>query len=212
MYPRLFNLNLDKRGTVRDFGSWVEDRWVWSWRWRRSLLDRDIIYLNALNNLLDKFHLRNGVENTWKWRLSANGLYSTKDTYDLLLQNARTPYINGETTKGFKLIWKSTAPPKVIAHAWRLLWGRLPSKANLCRSGILSQSEDLRCVFCGLEEETGKHCFFECGVTHGIWMECFAWLQISIVIHPGTITNLLSFGNILPENLANVAQRVSGSV
>ncbi|KAL8475213.1 hypothetical protein ACS0TY_031577 [Phlomoides rotata] len=85
MYPRLFNLNLDKRGTVRDFGSWVEDRWEWSWRWRRSLLDRDIIYLNALNNLLDRFHLRNGVEDTWKWRLSVNGLYSTKDTYDLLL-------------------------------------------------------------------------------------------------------------------------------
>ncbi|KAL8464584.1 hypothetical protein ACS0TY_034187 [Phlomoides rotata] len=91
---------------VGDLGRWVEDWWEWSWRWRRSLLDRNIIYLNALNNLLDRYHLINGVEDSWKWRLPANGLYSTKDTYDLLLQNVRTPYINGETIKGFKLIRK----------------------------------------------------------------------------------------------------------
>ncbi|KAL8529717.1 hypothetical protein ACS0TY_006962 [Phlomoides rotata] len=75
------------------------------------------------------YHLRNGVKDSWKLRLSVNGIYSTKDTYDFFLQNDRTPYINGDVVKGFKLIWKSAAPQKVIAHAWRLLWGRLPKFA-----------------------------------------------------------------------------------
>ncbi|KAL8515049.1 hypothetical protein ACS0TY_013943 [Phlomoides rotata] len=138
------------------------------------------------------------VDDSWKWRLSANGLYSTKDTNDFLLQNDQTSYINEETVKEFKLIWKSNAPPKVITHAWRLLWGRLPTKSNLCMRGILSLLDDLRCVLCGLEDETEKHYFFECCVIHGIWMECFAWLQTQMAIHPSTITNLLSFDNILP--------------
>ncbi|KAL8475345.1 hypothetical protein ACS0TY_028141 [Phlomoides rotata] len=67
----------------------------------------------------------------------------------MVLNLDKDVHLNEETLKGFKLIWKSSAPMKVIAHAWRLIWGRLPTKSNLCRRGILKHTYDLRCIFCG---------------------------------------------------------------
>ncbi|KAL8497178.1 hypothetical protein ACS0TY_020750 [Phlomoides rotata] len=146
-------------------GEWEGDRWSWSWRWGRPLWDYEFNSLNALTNVIN--------------RCSANGSYSTKETYSMILNLDRDAQFNEETLKGFKLIWKSSAPMKVIAHAWRLIWGRLPTKSNLRRRGILKPTNDLRCIFCGHQEETEKHIFFECTITHGIWMECFAWFQCS---------------------------------
>ncbi|KAL8536511.1 hypothetical protein ACS0TY_011925 [Phlomoides rotata] len=80
---------------------------------------------------MGEFQLKDGVEDSWKWRCSANGSYSTKETYSTILNLDKDAQFNEETLKGFKLIWKSSAPMKLIAHAWRLIWGRLSTKSNL---------------------------------------------------------------------------------
>ncbi|KAL8549553.1 hypothetical protein ACS0TY_008403 [Phlomoides rotata] len=87
----------------------------------------------------------------------------TNETYNFLLNQRGITTITEERSKGFKLIWKNFAPSKVIAHAWRLLWDRLPTKSNLCRRGVLGRNSDLNCCLCRQETETGKHLFFEFG-------------------------------------------------
>ncbi|KAL8555013.1 hypothetical protein ACS0TY_002990 [Phlomoides rotata] len=108
----------------------------------------------------------------------------------------RIPLQNLESARGFKQIWKSFVPSKVKAHAWRVLWGRLPTKSNLRRWGILGPSDDNRCLLCCLHEESEKHLFFKCSITHSLWMKCFSWLRYSTVIHTGTFTILLSFSRV----------------
>ncbi|KAL8468368.1 hypothetical protein ACS0TY_031551 [Phlomoides rotata] len=121
---------------------------------------------------------------SWRWRRPLWD-YELNSLNALINVINRDAQFNEETLKGFKLVWKSSALMKVIAHAWRLIWGRLPTKSNLRRRGILKPTDDLRCIFCGYQEETEKHIFFECTIAHGIWMECFAWFQCSTAIHPG---------------------------
>ncbi|KAL8548229.1 hypothetical protein ACS0TY_007523 [Phlomoides rotata] len=67
---------------------------------------------------------------------------------------------------------------KVKAHAWRVLWDRLPNKVNLRRGNILSSNDNLKCVLCDDKEESERHIFFECIVAHKVWMLCFKWFGI----------------------------------
>ncbi|KAL8491338.1 hypothetical protein ACS0TY_023097 [Phlomoides rotata] len=142
-----------------------------------------------------RFIFREGVEDSWRWRISEDGKYSTKATYIFLLSQISQTIISEELSSGFKLIWKNYAPLKVIAHAWRLLWDRLPTKCNLQRRNILGLNDVLSFCFCNLEVESGKHIFFECSVTYQIWTAIFVWLGFPMAMHSGTLTNLLMFSN-----------------
>ncbi|KAL8543374.1 hypothetical protein ACS0TY_004058 [Phlomoides rotata] len=89
-------------------GSWVDDRWFWSWRWRRPLFDRGINSFNVLTSLVDMFHIKNGVEDTWRWRLSTERKFSTKETYSHLLNQRRSFQLDEDRRKGFKKCYGKT--------------------------------------------------------------------------------------------------------
>lgn len=48
-FPRLFQLSNDKSGLIKDMGSWVGERWVWSWNWRRELFERENVMVLLLS-------------------------------------------------------------------------------------------------------------------------------------------------------------------
>ncbi|KAL8470539.1 hypothetical protein ACS0TY_033182 [Phlomoides rotata] len=177
-------------------GSWDGDMWGWSWRWRRPLFDRGLISFDNLMALVNKFHIKLGVADTWKWRVMTSGKYSTKETNFFIYNQRRTDAMEEDKLKGFKRIWKSFAPPKFAALAWRLLWDRLPTKTNLRRCGIINTNEDMNCFFYRNYEESGKHLFFECSTIHNLWMKCLDWIHTPMALHIGTFTNLLTFSNI----------------
>ncbi|KAL6518068.1 hypothetical protein OROMI_033769 [Orobanche minor] len=105
--------------------------------------------------------------------------------------------INEEKRLGFKLIWKSYAPVKVIANAWRVLWDRLPTKTNLRRRKFLDTNSNMKCVLCGVNDESGKHFFFECSISYKVWMECFKWLGLSTVMQSNSFSNLIRNSRLL---------------
>jgi len=43
-----------------------------------------------------------------------------------------------EEKRVFRQIWKSPAPSKVVAFAWKLLLDRIPTRMNLARMNVLS--------------------------------------------------------------------------
>ncbi|KAL8485026.1 hypothetical protein ACS0TY_027359 [Phlomoides rotata] len=69
----------------------------------------------------------------------------------------------------------------VRAHAWRVMWNRLPTKMNLQKRNILSSSDMVKCALCGEKEESGSHIFFECDISYKVWMSCYNWLGMSAI-------------------------------
>ncbi|KAL8492148.1 hypothetical protein ACS0TY_023686 [Phlomoides rotata] len=120
-FSRLYNISLDKNRRISEMGEWEGDRWNWSRGWRRPFFDKDLQSFNEFKILIDRKQHINVMEDSWKWRSSEDGKYSAKETYLIIFNQNRTTLQNSETTSGFKQIWKSFAPSKVKAHAWRFL-------------------------------------------------------------------------------------------
>lgn len=147
---------------------------------------------NAFIYVLNRFQLKEGVQDSWRWRDSPGGYYTTKDSCNALRAALGPNQMEERREKCFKLIWNKIEPLKVIAHAWRVLWDRLPTKSNLRRRNIIGPNESSRCVLCDEAEESGRHIFFECKVSHEIWMRCYKWLGISTVLHSRSFSNLFA--------------------
>lgn len=65
----------------------------------------------------------------WKWEPEEFGVYSVRSAYNVLTV--------GDFVQPFKMLWKSLAPKKVLAFAWKLILDRIPTKLNLLRGVIL---------------------------------------------------------------------------
>lgn len=57
---------------------------------------------------------------------------------------------------------------------------------------MLDPNDNQNCVFCGQQEETTRHIFFECSVSYKVWMDCFKWLGISTVLQSRPCSNLIA--------------------
>lgn len=172
-FPRLYHISLYRGERIGDMGVWEEGRWCWKWRWRREFFEREMESVNAFLSLINRFPLVRDNEDLWKWTGASCGGYNTKDGYHVLNERNAGNQIGEERRTGFKMIWRSYAPVKVVAHTWRVLWDRLPTKMNLLRRKILDTNSNLKCVLCGEKDESGKHFFFECSISYKVWMKCF---------------------------------------
>lgn len=61
----------------------------------------------------------------------------------------------------WRKVWFGLIPPKVEIFVWQLLHGRLPVRSNLAARGIIDDGY-ISCPFCGVNEESVKHIFFDC--------------------------------------------------
>lgn len=56
-------------------------------------------------------------------------------------------------------VWNRLNQPKHRFICWMAMWGRLKTKASLCKLGI---TDDCLCPLCGDCDETVQHLFWEC--------------------------------------------------
>lgn len=70
-FPRLFYLSQNKNEKVGSIGEWKGG--VWVWRWRRNLFDRELIILNKLSDLLNRYTLKQNVDDSWQWSRAQMG-------------------------------------------------------------------------------------------------------------------------------------------
>ncbi|KAL8483406.1 hypothetical protein ACS0TY_026198 [Phlomoides rotata] len=101
--------------------------------------------------------------------------------------------IDEENEHCFKWIWNKFTPLKAIAHSWRVLWDRLPTKLNLQKRNILNPNSSLNCVLCNAREESSRHIFFECEVSYKVWMSCLNWLGVASALQSDPCRNLSAF-------------------
>ncbi|KAL8538534.1 hypothetical protein ACS0TY_000522 [Phlomoides rotata] len=196
-FYRLYNLSEDKEKMVGEMGEWVGEEWRWKWAWRRELFDREVVRLNELISILDRSHIKRGVQDTWRWDMTPDGLYTIRDVYAWLSCKESEEAEDAGSDSGFDLIWNKFSPLKVIIHAWRLLWERLPTTTKLQRRNALPSSADMNCVFCTCHPESVRHIFFECKFSYFAWMECCGWLGFQSVLSSDPTINLLYFSKLL---------------
>ena len=114
----------------------------------------------------------NGKEDRLIWAETANGYYTTKSAYRLLLQaaEAATPGTsNSAAEKPFwQELWSLNVPNKIRHFLWRAANDSLPTKKNLQKRNII---QDTTCERCGGEIEDGIHAIWGCQMIKQVWWE-----------------------------------------
>jgi hypothetical protein len=132
-YRRLFDLSLNRAGTVAFMCllGWEEGGAAWSWH--RRMWAWEEVMLGECRSLLSNIVLQPIVADKWMWRHDPGGGYTVRSTYSQLT------FRDVQEEKAISaLIWHKQVLVKVSVLAWRLLRNRLPTKDNLVRRHIVT--------------------------------------------------------------------------
>jgi hypothetical protein len=187
-FPRLFSISTQSQATIQEVGGWTNGHWRWNFEWRRSLFVWEEELCLRLLGALNAISLSH-EDDIWEFGPDREGKYSVKVTYlHLVHKLSPTPFpsLGSVTCRVVAGVWDSWAPSKVVIFSWQALLGRLPTRVNLGRRGVLLNG-DHTCVLCGLGcQETEDHLFLLCPFAWKIWWEIYKWFGISEVM-PDTI-------------------------
>jgi hypothetical protein len=131
--------------------------------------------------------LKENEQDMWIWSKNS---YSVKEAYKLLLAEYET-----EDSRDQLIAWNELVPLKVSVLVWKLLQNKIPTKDNLVKRGILSESQT-SCSFGRGKEETVSHVFFECTTVTEVWQEILRWLKINSALHNTTLENYYQFSGL----------------
>ncbi|CAJ2660135.1 unnamed protein product [Trifolium pratense] len=99
----------------------------------------------------------------------------------MLLQYERaTMNIQTQLLEALHKLWKNDIPSKVGIFGWRLLLMIPPTRVSLASKGILTNSHDLSCVFCFIDDDDCTHIFFSCTFVKQVWNRISNWLGIQL--------------------------------
>jgi len=186
LFPRLFSLSLNQGQAVGDVGVWSNSEWRWSLTWRRAIFVWESSMEADLFTLLSGEPMKRNDADVQVWGKEVPGLFSVNSAYECLAKQSRGPQ-----SKVFKLLWKAKAFPNVIATAWRVLLGRIPTRVCLSRRRVMMDST--LCAMCQVKEESCQHPFLECKCAQRVWSLCFKWIGISFVQQNDLNFHFLSF-------------------
>jgi hypothetical protein len=120
----------------------------------------------------------NDTEDTFKWNLTASGVFTVKSMYlDLL---------DGDTVFLKKYIWKMKVALKIRIFMWFVFKKVILTKDNLIK---INWHGCTKCCFCD-QNETIYHLFILCPFAKMIWRIVYMTFNIP---PPSNVTNL--FGN-----------------
>ncbi|XP_026453664.1 uncharacterized protein LOC113354858 [Papaver somniferum] len=91
---------------------------------------------------------------TLRWNHSADGIFTTKSLYNVLVKNDIQP-----VDKTSSKIWKLGALPRIKMFAWKLYTDILPFSGHLAK---YLQHIDPTCTLCNNAIETSEHVFLHC--------------------------------------------------
>jgi hypothetical protein len=124
-------------------------------------------------------------DDVWRWKLEESGDFSVKSSYSKLEALVSNVAMWTEEEKGvFDRMWKSPAPSKVVAFAWKVLLNRVPTKVNLATRNALGPEDSTRCVLCNAMEESSRHLFLHCEVASRVWCKLMVWIGRSFITPP----------------------------
>ncbi|KAH1241592.1 putative ribonuclease H protein [Glycine max] len=186
-YNQLFLINRQQPDLISMMGNFSQDNWRWDLKWRRNLFDHESDLTVNFMEEISSIHIQRHVKDIMTWKTDPSGVYSTKSAYKLMI----TPSTPASELRSSTLLWKLKIPPKAAVFTWRLLKGRLPTRANLIRGNVIIQ--DTVCPLCGLEQEEVGHLFFNCKRIVGLWWESMTWVQAQGPLPTSPVDHFLQF-------------------
>jgi hypothetical protein len=93
------------------------------------------------------------------WRFSANGKYSVKSAYEVLLQGS-------SVFEAHDRVWKAWAPPKCVFFIWMAINNRCWTADRLAKRNL---SHPILCVLCDQDMETINHLLVGCVFARQFW-------------------------------------------
>jgi hypothetical protein len=132
-------------------------------------------------------HLGEEENNTFMWKWTASGQYTTKSAYRVLF--------HGKTAlPGAAQVWNSFVPLKFKMHAWLVLHRRSWTADRRRRQGL--QTHILR-PLCGTHQETLDHLTLQCPLASAVWARGFRGCTCPTSCHP--IVQILGSGGPCPS-------------
>lgn len=113
---------------------------------------RVLVQFISLWNTLAQVELSPGVPDTFAWRLTADQQNSAPSAYGAM-------FIGSSRPLGARLIWKTSAPPRVKFFFWLVMHGRCRTAQRRHRHGL---QESGACIFCDQEAESMEHIILGC--------------------------------------------------
>ncbi|KAK0608412.1 hypothetical protein LWI29_030312 [Acer saccharum] len=152
-FPRIYALASNKDGLVRDFGSFVDSKWIWDVSLRRPLFDWEFDQWRCFLLALDTICIRRDIPDALAWSFSSNGCFSV-GSFRRCLES-----FGGQSSSVVcPFLWQGICPPKVEIFLWQMLKGRLLVRVVLSKFG-LSNLTNFDCPLCGKMPETIDHLF-----------------------------------------------------
>jgi hypothetical protein len=82
-------------------------------------------------------------------------------------------------TKVWKEVWRVKGPRFLTTFLWKACANILPTRANLCRIGVV---DDPICPICQIEPETVSHALRNCSAASDVWRECPPRIQKCAIV------------------------------
>lgn len=141
-------LNSEQKGEVIcNMDSWIDNKWVWDFKWRREWF----VWERTINL---------AWEDHWLWLENKSTLFTVKSVY-LALYELR---IGSCEVDIFKNLWQIHIPPKVSFLLWRILLDGILTKINQKKGKYIYKIMSI-CVFCNESLEDTFHLFFTCRIS-----------------------------------------------
>ena len=170
LHQRLFSLSIAKEGKLIDVvnQSGVDRKWALDFR--RRLFSWEEEDLENLYALLENATVQSGQgEDTLIWKADSSGNFSVKSLYKMWEMR------RGQEVDVLDLVWRNIAPLKVRCFGWLVWVGRVKTSDWLRNLGVLNESEEYMCIFCGSQVEELNHLLLGCEFTWKIWAAMVRW-------------------------------------
>nr|XP_025703097.1 uncharacterized protein LOC112803854 [Arachis hypogaea] len=165
-YPRLFLISSQKGSPIGDCGFWDGIEWVWHFQWRRELRQWETETLDQLLLALQSVKLIAEVQDRVVWKFDKEGVYTTNSFVQVLQEATMDEEIL--SYRFTKDIWRGLVPPRVELFTWFALIGRINTKDQLSRLGILEPNDNI-CVLCKKASESVHHLLVACEFSWHVW-------------------------------------------
>ncbi|XP_071714124.1 uncharacterized protein [Rutidosis leptorrhynchoides] len=145
------------------------ERVLFLWDWVRVPTGRTASELQEVINILMGIDFDFNSQESWKWVLANDGVFSVKRLSSLL--DERILKNNNSSTQ--KTLRNNLVPKKLEIFVWRALKKRLPVRTELDKRGIDLHS--VRCPICDGDLETVDHSLVNCKLSSEIWVRIYKW-------------------------------------
>ncbi|XP_071733761.1 uncharacterized protein [Rutidosis leptorrhynchoides] len=172
---------------VADRVTWSDGNCVFNWNWCRNLMGRASGDLQVLEGLIKSYTFHEHANDSWKWGLSSNGVFTTKKLQSIIEEKVLLEG-RGHTAT----IKKQPCSKKSQVFIWRVFHNRIPVLIELDKRGVDLHS--VRCPSCDDDIKTIEHSLVFCNKAFDLWTRIYKWWGL------GTYSNL-SFNETFKGNI-----------